>query len=433
MTKRPAVLAILAVLWPLPAPAETLALSAERVLEIVQAVPAFRASELLPHDDPKTRALVVASAPKGDPDVAIELYGERGDLEAVVMLIKSKRADAGAAAALGRLIGAVMPQFPPPPAAAARTADAAEAAGDLRWAMQFEAETRRRLDQGEASLIVRRAGGRAMMIVWDDGAEMLRVTFVAGSGPAVADWAGAPAPRNSEVARALAATAEGRYDAALETLRKLAGAGDAEGQAWLADALMAGRGTPPARLAAAETRREIEVLVESASAKGDPHGQYLHGRLRRMANQGADQSDVIAWYRRAAAQGHADAVGALGLTLPQGTREQQEDVADWQEFGARLGNWNAMIGISGSYRVGEGRQMDPRLAYFWARVFETRYPVLPGADPEAARVISGRAGAELDDAAKAAVEAEVARWKPVGFAELLRECGRIRCPKSLRR
>ena len=427
------VLAGVVALWAPPALAETLAMSAERVLEIVQAVPAFRDAELRPHEDPKTRALVIASAPKGDPDVTIDLYGERNDLVGIVVTMKGKRADAGAPAALGRLVGAVAPHFPAPPAATARTADNAEAGTDLRWAMQFETETRRRSAFGMSSLIVRRAGGRAMAISWDDGAEMLRVTFVAGPGPVLADWGGAPAPRHAENARALAATGEGRYDAALDILGKLAAAGSAEGQAWLADALIAGRGLAPSSLASDDTRRRIETLVEAASAKGDPHGQYLRGRLSRMANQGADQSDVISWFRRAALQGHVDAIGALALVLPQDTAERQEEAADWQEFGARLGNWDAMIGISGNYRVGEGRGKDARQAYFWARVFETRYPNLPGANPESALIISARAGAELDEAARAAVEAEVARWKPVGFAELLRECGRIRCPKSLTR
>ena len=123
----------------------------------------------------------------------------------------------------------------------------------------------------------------------------------------------------------------------------------------------------------------------------------------------------------------------LALALPRETAEQQEEIADWDEFAARLGNWSAMVGISGSYRVGEGRAKDSKLAYFWARVFETRYPVLPGANPATQRVLSARIGSELDEATKVEIEAEVVQWKPVGFAELKGHCGRIRCPKTLRR
>lgn len=427
-------LAALVLAWAPHATAEKLGLPAERVLELVKDLAAFRESAIRAHDDPKATALVIASAPKSDPDVTIELHGDRTDLAAIVVTVKAKRADAGAAAALGRLIAAVMPQFPPAPAAYARTTDGREIDVDLRWPAQFETETRRRSAFFGTSLMVRRAGGRAMVVGWNDGDERTEVTFVAGTGAAIPDWADAPPPRGAEFAQALAAMAEGRYDAVLETLKARAALRHVEAQAWLADSLLSGRGIPPASLDSDETRREILSLADAADEMGETHGAYLLGRLSRLDDRNPRHlTDSIGWYRRAAAMGHPGAMNALALALPRETAEQQEEIADWDEFAARLGNWSAMVGISGSYRVGEGRAKDSKLAYFWARVFETRYPVLPGANPATQRVLSARIGSELDEATKVEIEAEVVQWKPVGFAELKGHCGRIRCPKTLRR
>ena len=106
--------------------------------------------------------------------------------------------------------------------------------------------------------------------------------------------------------------------------------------------------------------------------------------------KGVPQSDAeaVAWYRKAAAQGHADGQVNLGLKYAngQGVPQSDADAVAWYRKAAEQGNAMGQNNLSWMYMNGRGVSQDSLKAHMWGSL----------------AVVNGesRAGALRDEAAK---------------------------------
>jgi len=105
-----------------------------------------------------------------------------------------------------------------------------------------------------------------------------------------------------------------------------------------------------------------------AAERGEANAQYILG-LMYLDGRGVPQDDRQAenWYRKAAEQGYASAQVNLGLMYVSGRGVSKDDVqaVAWLRKAADQGNAYGQHGLGLMYMVGRGLPKDNELAYFW--------------------------------------------------------------------
>jgi len=411
---------------------QELGLTSDRILTVLAANPYFKDAKLEPHPEAGTRGFVIAATePAGQPPMTVELYGDKEKVSGIAVRYNPRTMDVGVFAAFGELIRLAMPEFGPPPASAAKSITGDDIPEPFRWPFQFQDELRQLAGTFTTPYLLRRAGSRFILLIHATDSE---TTALIGHG-AIADPQGAHPPVEPAVGQILIRTEAGHYDEGLARLRALADGGNADAQAWLAESLFLRRGVGLVlKQEEADARdKAIMAAFESSAAKGNAHAQFWLGRLSRLGYAGLKPEAAPEWFRKAAIQGHAGAQFERAMTLLSGESADEADSTNWFEIAALQGNWGGMIGIAEQLRKGHGRAVDTKRAYFWYRVFETRFPRFADVNPASMMGMSDKVADTLEAAEKAEIEREVGQWKPLAWSEIRRACGRISCPKDLAR
>jgi TPR repeat protein len=112
-----------------------------------------------------------------------------------------------------------------------------------------------------------------------------------------------------------------------------------------------------------DERREFEDLQRRAT-EGDANAAFRVAE-RYAAGQGTPRDDKAAlqWYRRAADQGHADSMYALGTH--HGERRQFSVAAEWFRKATAAGHAGAMAQLGVLHADGNGVPTDPAIAAQW--------------------------------------------------------------------
>lgn len=128
------------------------------------------------------------------------------------------------------------------------------------------------------------------------------------------------------------------------------------------------------RLAEGDTRgsakddQQAVAWYRKAAEQGDAQAQYVLG-LMYFDGRGVVQDDqqAQAWYRKAAEQGYASAQVNLGLMHVSGRGVPKDDAqaVAWLRKAADQGNPYGQHGLGLMYMVGRGLPKDNELAYFW--------------------------------------------------------------------
>lgn len=109
------------------------------------------------------------------------------------------------------------------------------------------------------------------------------------------------------------------------------------------------------------------VFAKLAGAGGDAEAQTLVGHLLSRGELGTpDDNQAVKWYLKAAAQGQADAMVALGkLGLEGRGGLSMTDSRNWLEKAANLGRADAMRALSDMYFLGKGTPPDAAKRKNW--------------------------------------------------------------------
>ena len=150
-------------------------------------------------------------------------------------------------------------------------------------------------------------------------------------------------------------------------------------------------------------------LWQPLAEQGDPDAQAGLGSLH-LGGYGVarDEAAAMAWFRKAADQGHAG--GQFSLASLYYARKEYGPAASWYRRSAEQGNALAQIRLARMYAEGPGLARDDVQAYRWFAVAATR-----GADSYArTNAVKGRDAAAIKMTPAQVAEAErlVRAWKP---------------------
>ncbi len=147
--------------------------------------------------------------------------------------------------------------------------------------------------------------------------------------------------------------------------RRLAEAGDPEGQYQLGKHFDYGRGVKQDGIKAA-------YWYEKAALQGHIEAQHSLGMLNNSPNLYifANGKESVKWLRAAAEQGHAPSQHFLGRAYEAGNAvpRNYEEAAEWYKLAAFQGNGMAMYHLAVFYAEGQGVQKDLIKAYAWNNV-----------------------------------------------------------------
>ncbi|MEZ5591620.1 MAG: tetratricopeptide repeat protein [Gammaproteobacteria bacterium] len=107
-------------------------------------------------------------------------------------------------------------------------------------------------------------------------------------------------------------------------------------------------------------------LMEATEA-GEAHSQFLIGQIFNSGDKPSDKRQAIKWFRKAASQGHVDAMFHLGVMLEtgQGTAKDIKEATRWYLAAAKGGNPDAMYTVSKMYGNGAGISKNSLQAHHW--------------------------------------------------------------------
>jgi len=150
-------------------------------------------------------------------------------------------------------------------------------------------------------------------------------------------------------------------------------------------------------------------LWQPLAEQGNPDAQAGLGSLY-LGGYGVarDEAAAMAWFRKAAEQGHAG--GQFSLASLYYARKEYGPAASWYRRAAEQGNALAQIRLARMYAEGPGLARDDVQAYKWFAVAAMR-----GADSYArTNAVKGRdaAATKMTPAQIAAAERLVRDWKP---------------------
>lgn len=117
--------------------------------------------------------------------------------------------------------------------------------------------------------------------------------------------------------------------------------------------------------------QEAEQLWQTSASQGSPHSQFALGALYSAGDMQAgaqqDYPKALAWYRKAADQGHAGAQFNVGIFYANGqavTRDMAT-AATWWRSAATQGHVEAQFNLGLLYAQGEGVTQDLKEAALW--------------------------------------------------------------------
>lgn len=122
----------------------------------------------------------------------------------------------------------------------------------------------------------------------------------------------------------------------------------------------------------ADTVYKLYERARAAAETGDPERQFELGKIYEMGLFGAARNgtEAVKWYRKAAAQEHADAQQALGRCHANaiGVTKNFMEAAAWYRKAAEQGNRTAQFELGYYYRKGYGVSQDLVESYKWYRL-----------------------------------------------------------------
>jgi TPR repeat protein len=145
-------------------------------------------------------------------------------------------------------------------------------------------------------------------------------------------------------------------------LRKAADQGHALAQKKLKELVAAGR-------AVEKVEQEIRQLRASAE-EGDIQNQaHLGDRYRQGTGVKKDEKEAARWYRKAALNGHANAMTCLGVMYADGlgVKKDEKEAVKWYRKAADKGSTLAMKNLGLMYERGRGVAKDLNTAVEWYR------------------------------------------------------------------
>ena len=112
---------------------------------------------------------------------------------------------------------------------------------------------------------------------------------------------------------------------------------------------------PPAPTPSEEELRALVGDVEPAAKSGDAQAQFELGVKLEYGDQ-RDAAAAVGWYRKAAAQGHVEAIEALGHSyyVGAGVPRDEAQAAQWWRRAADKGNASAQYWMGDFYLDGRG-------------------------------------------------------------------------------
>lgn len=174
--------------------------------------------------------------------------------------------------------------------------------------------------------------------------------------------AGEEAALDEAIAEAKLALAEGRFDAAASTFKRLAKEGNAEAQSHLGYMYYIGEGVEADPLKAVDWYRR-------AAAQGNRDAQY-NLAVAYAFGKGVERDDgeAVNWYRRAADQGSAIAQYSLAISYARGEGVARDDgeAFKWYFAAAEQGYAPAQYSLGYVYRSGRGveRNLDEAVKWY---------------------------------------------------------------------
>ena len=111
---------------------------------------------------------------------------------------------------------------------------------------------------------------------------------------------------------------------------------------------------------------KAHYFIDSAE-DGDAESQYMMGVFFYNGTEGAQKNkkEAVAWYNKAAKQGHVNAQFNLGLCydIGDGVIENDKKAVYWYNKAAKQGHAKAQNNLAGMYALGEGVKKDNIKAY----------------------------------------------------------------------
>ncbi|MGD8741986.1 MAG: tetratricopeptide repeat protein [Granulosicoccaceae bacterium] len=116
-------------------------------------------------------------------------------------------------------------------------------------------------------------------------------------------------------------------------------------------------------------RKDMMATLPSASSGQEEAGmQYLIGLMYEYGRGvKPNLAEAVAWYRRAATAGLAQAQNSLGFlyTLGQGVARNDEQACKWFSLAAEQGHAGAQLNLGLLYCSGRGGTMDQDSGVYW--------------------------------------------------------------------
>jgi TPR repeat protein len=145
--------------------------------------------------------------------------------------------------------------------------------------------------------------------------------------------------------------------------------GDALSVMWLARVYSTGRMTYPAdKSRAREIANSIITAVEARAESGEAEAEFLMGTaFAEGLGKPVDPEQAVAWYRRAAGQGHILAQHNLGNVSFSGNGVPQSDerAVFWWTLAAEQGDAIPQFRLGQMYEQGRGVEQDLEQAIAW--------------------------------------------------------------------
>ncbi len=145
--------------------------------------------------------------------------------------------------------------------------------------------------------------------------------------------------------------------------------GDALSVMWLARVYSTGRMTYPAdKSRAREIANSIITAVEARAESGEAEAEFLMGTaFAEGLGKPVDPEQAVAWYRRAAGQGHILAQHNLGNVSFSGNGVPQSDerAVYWWTLAAEQGDAIPQFRLGQMYEQGRGVEQDLEQAIAW--------------------------------------------------------------------
>jgi hypothetical protein len=118
------------------------------------------------------------------------------------------------------------------------------------------------------------------------------------------------------------------------------------------------------------------ALFRRAAAEGDAEALYRLGLGAREGRLENSEGDAASYFRRAADSGQVEAMFQVGEALRGGDESSVADAAAWYRRAASRGHLEAMHRLSDMYARGEGLEQSDRAAAFWLSRAEagTKHP-----------------------------------------------------------